>query len=123
MDFQLHFVILRLTHISRRNSSGKHRGILKTKKEPSMHVAATASVSRTRLHSRKIQQALASCLETLEPRVLLTGSPVTNYLDVPQTPHPALPAKYASYIDPDFGTQVIRLTDASDGNDNHNAYS
>jgi hypothetical protein len=70
---------------------------------------------------RKYHRALAT-MENLEPRVLLSGI-VTSYASIATTPHPTLPAKYASYTDPDFGTKVIRLTDATDGNDNHNAYS
>ena len=39
------------------------------------------------------------------------------------SPAPLLPAAGGTFRDPDFGTQILRLTDAADGSTNHVAYS
>ena len=36
---------------------------------------------------------------------------------------PAIPAKGISFVDPTFGTSILRVTDATDGADNHHSYS
>lgn len=41
----------------------------------------------------------------------------------PPSPAPVLPAKGNSFTDPTFGTSILRVTDASDGNDNNQSYS
>src|ERR1051326_1712020 len=40
-----------------------------------------------------------------------------------EPPPPALPAAGGTFTDPTFNTTLLRVTDASDGNDNHHAYA
>jgi len=47
---------------------------------------------------------------------------VTDYSSRPPS-SVTLPAKFGSYVDPDFGSKIIRVTDASDGTSCVNAYS
>lgn len=41
----------------------------------------------------------------------------------PPSPPPALPAAGATFMDPVFGTTIMRVTDSNDGDDNHQSYS
>lgn len=55
---------------------------------------------------------------------LFAQSVKTDYgIYPPPSPPPALPAKGYSFIDPTFGTSILRVTDAGDGADNHQSYS
>ncbi|MGB7157934.1 MAG: hypothetical protein WBD40_07695 [Tepidisphaeraceae bacterium] len=48
---------------------------------------------------------------------------MTDYGNVPLPTAPTLPARLGQFTDPAFGTKIIRVTDATDGNHNHVAYS
>ncbi len=48
---------------------------------------------------------------------------ITDHNIYPEPPPPALPAAGSTFVDPTFGTTLMRVTDAGDGNDNHHAYS
>lgn len=50
-------------------------------------------------------------------------SQITDHNIYPEPPPPALPAAGGVFTDPTFGTNILRVTDANDGNDNHHAYS
>ena len=78
--------------------------------------------SRSRSSRSARNAAAGPVIESLEQRMLLSV-PVTSYSNVPLSPPPALPAKYGVFVDPDFGTQIIRVTDSSNGTSNHIAYS
>jgi hypothetical protein len=49
--------------------------------------------------------------------------PITNLNVYAEPALPALPSAGGTFIDPTFGSTIMRLTDASDGTDCHNAYS
>ncbi|MBK9313239.1 MAG: hypothetical protein IPM55_03155 [Acidobacteria bacterium] len=50
--------------------------------------------------------------------VLSTGNEI-----LAPPPPPALPTAGKTFVDPTFGTMILRLTDSRDGRDNHNSYS
>lgn len=41
----------------------------------------------------------------------------------PPSPPPTLPAAGGTFMDPEFGTMILRVTDANDGDENHQSYS
>ena len=47
----------------------------------------------------------------------------TDYGVYPPPAPPALPAAGGTFIDPVFGTTIMRITDANDGDNNHHSYS
>lgn len=83
-------------------------------------------MSRSRRSARKPRarrhDGPLALMESLEQRMLLSA-PVTDYSNVALSAAPTLPAKYGQFTDPDFGTKIIRVTDSSDGANNHVAYS
>ena len=50
-------------------------------------------------------------------------SQITDHGIYPEPAPPTLPAAGGTFVDPVFNTTIMRVTDASDGNDNHHAYS
>lgn len=48
---------------------------------------------------------------------------VTDHSIYPVPSPPVLPSAGGTFVDQTFGTTLMRVTDASDGNDNHHAYS
>jgi hypothetical protein len=52
-----------------------------------------------------------------------TGTVKTDYGVYPEPAPPALPAAGGTFVDPTFGTTIMRLTDANDGVFNVNSYS
>jgi hypothetical protein len=50
-------------------------------------------------------------------------SQITDRGIYPEPPPPALPAAGNTFTDPVFHTTLLRVTDSTDGNDNHHAYS
>lgn len=48
---------------------------------------------------------------------------VTDHNIYPVPSPPVLPAAGGKLVDPTFGSTILRVTDAADGNDNHHAYS
>ncbi len=53
----------------------------------------------------------------------LAQSIKTDYGVYPEPPPPTIPAAGNTFVDPTFGTTLLRVTDANDGNDNMQAYS
>jgi len=50
-------------------------------------------------------------------------SQITDLNIYPEPPPPILPAAGNTFVDPTFNTTLMRVTDSTDGNDNHNAYA
>lgn len=50
-------------------------------------------------------------------------SVITDHNVYPEPPAPALPSAGGTFVDPTFGTTIMRVTDANDGTSNHNYYS
>jgi hypothetical protein len=84
--------------------------------------SSTRSAHNRSTKTRRYRAALES-LERLEPRLLMAGTPVTDYSVVTLPAAPTLPAKGGIFIDPAFGTKILRVTDTTDGNANNNIYS
>lgn len=59
----------------------------------------------------------------LNSYILTAQSIKYDYGVYPPPSPPALPAKGNSFTDPTFGTSILRVTDASDGANNHHSYS
>ncbi len=48
---------------------------------------------------------------------------ITDHNVYPEPPAPALPRAGGTFVDPAFGTTIMRVTDENDGTSNHNYYS
>jgi Purple acid Phosphatase, N-terminal domain len=52
-----------------------------------------------------------------------SSSVITNHNVYSEPPAPALPMAGGTFVDPTFGTTIMRVTDENDGASNHNEYS
>jgi len=65
---------------------------------------------------------LIVCLSFLNI-TLFAQSIKTDYGVYPPPPPPTIPPAGSTFVDPTFGTTLLRVTDSNDGNDNHQSYS
>src|SRR6266545_805458 len=78
------------------------------------------SVSNPKSHSNF---RLSTLLLLWLAAIFTLQAQVTSWNVYPVPPAPALPPAGGTFTDPTFGTTLMRVTDANDGIDCHNAYA
>lgn len=89
--------------------------------------------TRTPSYPLVLDTALTATGATVQSAVIYTGPPPpsgasaasvkTDFGTYPEPPLPALPEKGQKFNDPTFGTEIMRVTDASDGESNGTWYT
>src|SRR5687767_872027 len=76
-----------------------------------------------RVSSRSVRCALVVAIAILGALAPWAAAEITDKsVYLPPAP-PPLPAAGQTFVDPTFGSTILRLTDATDGNDNKHSYS
>lgn len=105
-------------------------GLLTTAHSVALSGLASGTVYRYRVKSRDVAGNLATSADSTFTTVASAppppsggGSVKTDYGVYPEPAPPALPAAGGTFVDPTFGTTIMRVTDENDGIQNTTNYS